>query len=266
MSWNEVLERSSHMTRLQCALYGFDYQLAVGGSVRDSIMGNKYNDIDLVFTDKSKYINTVGALMGSGYKMEKLCKRNWYENYNCLFSRYISQGGLVIDVMFFDCTEEEVLDLFIRTFDFIINLCYMKEDKIFALDSCLRDIESKTLEMVTDKISIGNCIVRALKFQERGFEVGSSVIAYIINQIEMMEESPEDYKNSRYVKVCNGYYGECKVKEKKLYGDFFQLLSEETMILAMMSSSEKILNYSKEVHNKRVNNKSMLDKLKDFFV
>jgi len=266
MRWNEVLESNDCITRLKCALGGFDYQLVVGGAIRDSIMENPYSDIDLVFTDKSKYINTVGELCARGYTIDKLCKRNWYEGYDCLFGKYESPAGTIIDVMFFNCSEEEVFDLFKRTFDFNVNLCYMKEDKIFATEHCMRDIEINTLEMVTNKMSIGNCIVRALKFQEKGFKIGGSVVSYAIERIEIMERSPREVRHSRYIKVCNGYWTEYEIHEKKLYGDFFKLLSDETVILAMMSNSDKILNCSKVKHNKKVNNKSMLGKLKDLFV
>ncbi len=80
-----------------------------------------------------------------------------------------------------------------------------------------------------------------------------------------MESSPEDYKNSRYRKACNGYHTYYLVDDKKLYKDFFKLINEDTIILAMMSSSEKILDYSRKAHNKKVG-QGMLDKLKDLFV
>jgi len=167
--------------------------------------------------------------------------------------------------MLFDCTEEELIEDFKKTLDFGVNVCYMKEGRIYASERCLSEIEENVLEIVSDKISIGNCIVRANKFQDRGFRVGSSVIAYIINEIESMEASPSEYRKSRYMNVCNGYGTNYSIDEKNLYKDFFKLINEDTIILAMMSSSEKILDYSKKTHNKKVE-KGLLSKLKDLFV
>ncbi len=263
----KLLEKTNrHIAILKSHLREIDYQLVFGGAVRDSLMEKDYQDIDLFFTDKTKYINTVGTLCESGYEIVKLCKRKWSENNICLFGRYEKENPWgknkeSIDVMLFDCTEEDLIEDFKKIFDFGVNLCYMKKGKVYADERCLRGLEENTLELVSDKISIGNCIVRANKFQERGFKVGSSIIAYIINEIELMESSPEDYRRSRYMKVTNGYYESFRVDEKKLYGDFFQLLDEDTMILAMMSNSDNILDYAKKTHNKKVN-KGILNKLR----
>jgi hypothetical protein len=267
-----IKKTNEHVRRLKSRLTGIDYQLVFGGAVRDSLMERSYQDVDLFFTDRTKYINTVGRLCEEGYSIVELCRRKWSKNFICLFGRYEKEnrfnksGKEFVDVMLFDCTEEELIADFKLSFDFGVNVCYMKDGEIYASDRCLSEIENGgVLELVSDKISIGNCIVRAEKFRSRGFKVGSSVIGYIIKEIELMEDSPEDYESSRYIKVHGGYGTYCNIKGKKLYRDFFKLIDEDTLILAMMSSSEKILDYSKNNHNKKINKKGVVSKIRNLF-
>jgi hypothetical protein len=273
----KLLEKTNeHVRGLKSRLAGIDYQFVFGGAVRDSLMERNYQDIDLFFTDRTKYINTVGRLCEEGYLIVELCKRKWSKDFICLFGRYEKEnptrelgreaGKESVDVMLFDCTEEELIADFKLSFDFGVNLCYMKDGEVYASDRCISEIENGgVLELVSDKISIGNCIVRAEKFRSRGFKVGSSVIGYIIKEIELMENSPEDYERSRYIRVHGGYGTHYSIEGKRLYRDFFKLIDEDTLILAMMSDSEKILDYSKNNHNKKINKKSVVSKIRNLF-
>jgi hypothetical protein len=105
------------------------------------------------------------------------------------------------------------------------------------------------LETASNLVSTGNIIARATKFKNRGFKVGTSVIRNLVERIEEIEREPRNSRG-RYVKYNNdGYWPEFKVKEKELYGDFFNLVDEDTLILPLMSDCDKLMQMSKNIFN-----------------